>query len=236
MKKYFSILAFLTLAVLSLSFLTNNAAWALENTHNATQSSNNNPAIKVKPKIIILLGAPGSGKGTQAVKLAQELNIPHISTGDILRENVKEETPLGKEAKGYMDSGKLVPDKLVSQLLYERLTKPDAASGYILDGYPRTVAQAKELNEKLKGKVEILAIYLEVSDKIIIDRILKRAKESEVARSDDTKEIIQKRLKVYYEQTKPVIDYYKHMGKLVTVDAKGEQQNTLDEILAAYRK
>lgn len=233
MKKFVSVFTFLSII---LSLLFNTTIMAAEISGKTSQTNNVKGAIKVKPKIIILLGAPGSGKGTQAVELAKELNIPHISTGDILRENVKRETKLGKEAKTYMDAGKLVPDKLVSQLLYERLSEPDATSGYILDGYPRTVAQAKDLNKNLKGKFEILTVYLDVSENVIVERILQRAKKSKVARSDDTPEIIKERLKVYREQTEPVISYYKQAGQLITVDATQEKQITLKEILSAYRK
>ncbi len=242
MKKVIAVLAFCTF-LLSLSW--NSFAIVTETTDKANQinpanktneTNNERDLIKTKPKVIILIGAPGSGKGTQAVTLSKELKIPHISTGDILRENVKQGTPLGKKAKGYMDAGKLVPDELVSQLLYDRLSKPDATSGYILDGYPRTVSQAKELNEHLKDKVNIFAIYLNVSEDVIVQRILKRANESEVKRSDDTPEVIKERLKVYSEQTEPVINYYKQLGQLVTVDASKEQQETADKIISVYKQ
>lgn len=233
MKKIISTLTYFTITLSLLLSLTIVAGELAEKTAEAPSIKT---AVQAKPKIIILLGAPGSGKGTQAVKLAQELKIPHISTGDILRENVKQGTLLGKLAKTYMDKGELVPDKLVAQILYDRIAKPDAASGYILDGYPRTLAQAKELNEKLKEKANILAVYLDVDEDEIVKRILIRAKESEVARSDDKPEVIKERLKVYYLQTEPVINYYKQLGKLVTVDAKGDQEKTLESILSTYRK
>lgn len=222
--------------MLALGLVFNTAILAAEPANHKSAVTQSNPRIELKPKIIILLGAPGSGKGTQAVMLAKELKIPHISTGDILRENVKNGTPLGKEAKTYMDSGQLVPDKLVANLLYQRLSESDAANGYILDGYPRTVSQAKELQEHLRGKVEVQAIYLNVPDSIITERILNRAKQSEVARSDDTPDVIQKRLSVYHEQTEPVINYYKTAGQLTTIDADKEQTKTLEEILSVYRK
>lgn len=122
-------------------------------------------------RVIILMGPPGSGKGTQAVKIKDELNIAHISTGDILRENIRNQTELGKKAKVYMDQGKLVPDDLVLDLLFDRVSKPDAANGYLLDGFPRTIAQAEELDARLGNNIKIQAINLKVSDDLIIKRI-----------------------------------------------------------------
>lgn len=188
------------------------------------------------PKVIILLGAPGSGKGTQAVKLSEELKIPHISTGDIFRDNVKNETKLGKKAKSYMDAGKLVPDSLVTELLKDRLTNPDTAHGYILDGYPRTVAQAKEFDHIIGSDAKIIAIYLDVHDDIIMQRIAKRAKETGGSRSDDSPQIAKKRLKIYHEQTAPVMDYYKKKGQLTRIDAEQGLEESYEEILSVYRK
>ena len=185
------------------------------------------------PKIIILLGAPGSGKGTVAVKLAQELKIPHISTGDILRENVKKETALGKEAKSFMDAGKLVPDNKVSEMLFQRISEPDAANGYILDGYPRTVSQAKELDTRLSGKTNIIVIKLSANDDILIKRIVQRGLESK--RSDDTAEVAKQRLKVYYDQTEPVIDYYKKKGILQSVEADKKPEEVFAKIMEVYK-
>lgn len=233
MPKVISTIKFIaSMLVLSLSC---SSLMAAEQANKAIPASSQ-AVSSVKPKIIIMLGAPGSGKGTQSVKLAKELHIPHISTGDILRENVKNETALGKEAKSFMDAGKLVPDELVSKLLYARLAQADAVKGYILDGFPRTVSQAKELSEHLKDKVQILAVYLKVTDDIVIKRILARAKESKFARTDDTAEVIKERLKVYYEQTEPVIEYYKKENQLITVDGDAKQEDTFNTILSLYRK
>lgn len=188
-----------------------------------------------KQNIVILLGAPGSGKGTQAIKLAKELNLPHISTGDILRENIKNNTELGRKVKKFMDAGKLAPDELISKIVFVRIDKPDSAKGYILDGYPRTVSQAKELDQHL-GNTHKVVINLNVSDEKLVDRILKRASEKAEKRSDDTPEVAKHRLKVYHEQTEPVIAYYKEKGELITVDGEHAPSDVHQEIMSAYQK
>lgn len=198
-------------------------------------SKNVNPETKV-PKVIILLGAPGSGKGTQAVKLSKELKIPHISTGDIFRDNVKNNTELGKKVKSYMDAGKLVPDELVTELLQDRLSQKDAEKGYILDGYPRTLKQAEDFEKFAGKKLNIIAIYLDVSDAVLLERINKRAKESKVVRSDDKPEIAKDRIKVYHKQTAPLIDYYKKKGQLTTLKGEEGIEKNYDEILKIYRQ
>ena len=194
---------------------------------------------------IIMLGAPGAGKGTQAKKLAAKYNIPHISTGDIFRANIKEGTELGTKAKGYMDQGLLVPDELVIDLVVDRLTWEDAEKGYVLDGFPRSIPQAEALTGALAAKGEKIdyAIDIEIPDQNIIDRMGGRRAcvgcgatyhivnippkkegicdvcgEKLILRDDDKPETVKKRLDVYHEQTQPLIDYYKNEGVLKPVD------------------
>ncbi|MCT7985776.1 adenylate kinase [Laspinema sp. A4] len=164
---------------------------------------------------LIFLGPPGAGKGTQAQILSQSHNIPHISTGDILRTAVEQQTDLGNQAKEYMDRGELVPDSLLLDLIRDRLTQPDATqSGWILDGFPRNVAQAEFLDHLLDDIQQECksAISLEVPDKQLIDRLHGRG------RSDDGDETIARRLRVYYAQTMPVIDYYRERGRLIAIN------------------
>ena len=163
---------------------------------------------------LLFLGAPGSGKGTQAQVLAEKLGIPHISTGDMLRQAIADQTELGNQAKGYMDRGELVPDELILDLIKERLSYADASQGWILDGFPRNVPQAEFLDQLL---VEInhqtqWVINLKVPDEVIIQRLLLRG------RADDTEATIRNRLVVYQEKTAPLIAYYQEQGKLQMVD------------------
>ncbi|MDN5873779.1 MAG: adenylate kinase [Sinobacteraceae bacterium] len=171
---------------------------------------------------IVLLGAPGSGKGTQGKKLADAFGIPKLSTGDALRAAVKGGTELGQQAKPLMEAGKLVPDALVYGIVEERLAQADCAKGYVLDGFPRNQAQAAELDKMLQrlsqpplGK----AILLHVDDEEIIRRLHQRAIDE--GRDDDKPEIIRDRITVYNEQTRPLIDHYREQGKLATVDGIG---------------
>lgn len=194
---------------------------------------------------IIMLGAPGAGKGTQAKMIAKEYGIPHISTGDIFRANIKEGTELGKEAKKYMDAGQLVPDELTVKILLDRVAKDDCKNGYVLDGFPRTIPQAEVLDEaltKLGDRIDF-AIDVDVPDENIVRRIGGRRacvtcgatyhiehvppkKEgicdtcgSElILRDDDKPETVSNRLKVYHEQTQPLIDFYSKKGVLKSVD------------------
>ena len=163
---------------------------------------------------LIFLGAPGAGKGTQASLIADFYKIPHISTGDILRAAVANQTSLGLQAKSYMDSGDLVPDQLVVALIQERLNNPDAQKGWILDGFPRNVAQAEFLDSLLNeiGQPCDYVVSLEVPDDILAQRMLERG------RADDTEEVIRNRLKVYREQTSPLIDFYLERKKLAVVN------------------
>ncbi len=182
---------------------------------------------------LVLLGAPGSGKGTQADLLKTELGVPHVSTGDLLRAAVKAGTPLGLEAKAVMEAGKLVSDAIVLAMLEQRLAEPDAASGFILDGYPRNVAQCEALQALLAriGQPLEIAIKLDVPSELIVQRIAGRA--AAQGRKDDTPETVRERLRVYAEQTEPVADYFAGIGKLVVVDGVGELAEVSRRILEA---
>lgn len=205
---------------------------------------------------IVMLGAPGAGKGTQAKKISEKYSIPHISTGDIFRANIKENTELGQKAKTYMDKGLLVPDELVVDLVVDRLSQDDAKKGYVLDGFPRTIPQAKALDEALEKIGEKLdyAINVDVPDENIVCRMSGRRAcvscggtyhikynptKTEgvcdacggelVLRDDDKPETVKKRLDVYHEQTQPLIDYYKESGVLKDVDGTVD----LEDVFAA---
>ena len=205
---------------------------------------------------IIMLGAPGAGKGTQAKKIAAKYGIPHISTGDIFRANIKNGTELGKKAKTYMDQGLLVPDELVVDLVVDRVQQEDCKNGYVLDGFPRTIPQAESLDaalEKLGEKIDY-AVNVEVPDENIINRMGGRRAcvgcgatyhvvynptkvegvcdacgEKLILRDDDKPETVQKRLAVYHDQTQPLIDYYKKSGVLRDVDGTVD----MDDVFAA---
>lgn len=179
---------------------------------------------------IVLLGAPGSGKGTQAALLEKKLGVPHISTGVLFREAVKNETPLGVKVKSIMDSGELVPDDLTLGLLEERMLKPDAHKGFILDGYPRNLAQAEALDELLEriGQPVDEALQIDVDVEHVIERIAKRA--AEEGRSDDTDDVVRKRIDIYHEQTAPVIDYYANRGVLSRVLGEGSVEEVFQRI------
>ena len=202
-------------------------------------------------KNIILLGAPGAGKGTQAAMIAEEFNVPHISTGDILRRNMKEGTPLGLKAKAFVESGGLVPDEVVIGLVEDRLSQDDCKNGYILDGFPRTIAQAEALDKV--ARID-LAINIDVPFETIIDRLggrrvcvcgetyhvsmlngettCKRCGKELFIRDDDKPETVKNRLKVYSDQTQPLIDYYRAQNKVVDIEANG----TKEEIFADIKK
>jgi len=176
---------------------------------------------------IVLLGPPGSGKGTQAAMLVEHLGIPHISTGALLREAAENGTELGLQAKKIADKGELVPDDIVLGMLEERLGQPDVKDGFILDGYPRNLAQAKSLEQVLEriGQPADEAILIDIDAERIIKRIAKRAQEE--GRADDTEETVRNRLRVYDEKTAPVADFYEERGLLTRVWGDG----TIDEIL-----
>ncbi|HPU63245.1 MAG TPA: adenylate kinase [Mobilitalea sp.] len=207
---------------------------------------------------IIMLGAPGAGKGTQAKKIAAKFNIPHISTGDIFRKNIKNQTTLGKKAQKYIDKGLLVPDDLVLELVMERINEPDCKDGYVFDGFPRTIPQAKALDEALKMKNDRMqyAIDVDVPDEVIIRRMAGRrvcpncgktyhtetlrpktegicdsCGSELILRDDDNPETVKKRLTVYHEQTQPLIDYYKQKGILYSVDGTKDIEEIYNEIV-----
>jgi adenylate kinase len=207
---------------------------------------------------IVLLGPPGAGKGTQAKILAQKLALPHLSTGDLLRNNVAGKTKLGLEARAYMEKGALVPDKLVSDMLKDRLLKPDMQKGFILDGYPRNLAQAKTLEDVLRGVARgiDLVMYLDAGEPVIIQRLGGRLvckicganfhvknmppKKAGLCdncggelfqRPDDNAQTIKERLKVYQQESAPLISYYQENGLLKTVSSDGEPEVVLEEML-----
>jgi adenylate kinases len=190
---------------------------------------------------LILLGPPGAGKGTQAQRLVEKYKIPQLSTGDMLRAAVKAGTEIGLKAKAIMDAGELVPDAVVNGIVSERIDEPDCAKGFILDGYPRTLAQADAVEEMLKAKGLGLDVVIElvVDDKALVGRIVKRAEEAAAAgqpvRKDDNPEVFDERLREYYKKTAPLIGYYHAKGLLKGVDGMApidEVTKAIDAIIA----
>ena len=208
---------------------------------------------------IIMLGAPGAGKGTQAKQIAAKYDIPHISTGDIFRANIKNGTELGKKAKEYMDQGMLVPDELTCDLVMDRIAQEDCAKGFVLDGFPRTIPQAEALTNALTkiGQAMDYAIDVDVPDENIVNRMSGRRAclncgatyhvvfnptktegvcdtcgSETVLRDDDKPETVQKRLSVYHDQTQPLIDYYKNMNILKSVDGTKPMNEVFSDIVA----
>jgi len=199
----------------------------------------------VNARVIILLGPPGGGKGTQAARLSAELKIPHVSTGDLFRENRAQGTALGKRAQTFMDAGKLVPDDLVLDMLFDRVARPDCKSGYLLDGFPRTAPQATALDQRLAtAHSSVMAVHLKVPDSILVERVVGRRTCSKcgtifhlknnapkvvgkcdkcgsdlVQRTDDSAQVVEQRLATYHEQTAPIVGHYKKQpGVLVEID------------------
>ncbi len=212
---------------------------------------------------IVLLGPPGAGKGTQAKSLAEKLNVAHISTGDILRRNVLDGTALGKEAKDFMERGLLAPDELMSKMLLERFSQPDIKRGFILDGYPRNLAQAKTLEDIFRQKnIDVdVVVYLDSSDSVIIQRLSGRLVCSKCGanfhatnmppkkegtcdkcagslfqRTDDKEETIRKRLEVYKKEVSGLIKYYQDKNKLYRLNADGQASVVLEEITVLTKK
>jgi adenylate kinase len=182
---------------------------------------------------LLVIGPPGAGKGTQAVRLAEAFGVPAISTGDIFRFNVKNETELGVQVKSFIEAGQYVPDSLTNAIVADRLTEPDAASGFLLDGYPRTTDQVLELDRLLDADGTSLDAVVQIvadTDEVVA-RLLKRA--AEQGRADDTAEVIRHRLDVYEEQTAPLIDLYAKRGIVVTIDGLGAVDQVTDRIVAA---
>jgi adenylate kinase len=177
---------------------------------------------------LLIVGPPGAGKGTQAVRLAARLGVPHISTGDLFRANLQTASPLGVEAKRYMDAGELVPDDITIGMVRERLAEPDAAAGFILDGFPRTVSQAETLHQILAARqCELDAVVeLVVPDEVVVARLLGRG------RSDDTEDVIRRRQQVYWDATRPLLDYYRDL-LLVSLDAVGNVEEITERMLDA---
>lgn len=203
---------------------------------------------------VILLGAPGAGKGTQAVRIAAAMNIPHISTGDIFRKNIKEKTPLGLKAKSYIDRGQLVPDEVVVEIVQQRIDEDDCKNGFLLDGFPRTIAQAEALDRLTNIDY---VINLEVDLDKLVDRITGRrvcekcgesyhvsTKKDDICekcggkliqRADDTEETVKSRLNVYKNETAPLINFYKKQGVLKNVDGMKSIEEVFEEISKALK-
>ncbi|AKE90838.1 MULTISPECIES: adenylate kinase [Rhodococcus] len=179
---------------------------------------------------LVLLGPPGAGKGTQAAILSEKLGVPAISTGDLFRANIGQGTPLGLEAKKYIDAGELVPAEITNNMVRARLAEPDAANGFLLDGFPRSVEQARELEAILKDLDTQLdgVLSFDIDEDVVVERMLARG------RADDTEDVIRNRLRVYREETAPLLDYY--ADSLVTVDAVGEVDEINARALAALGK
>lgn len=211
----------------------------------------------------ILLGPPGAGKGTQAVKIVEKYNIPHISTGDIFRENIKNETELGNRAKAYMDRGELVPDELVVEIATDRLTKDDCKNGFLLDGFPRTIFQAEKLDEFLAQRGEKIdkVINIDVEKDALVKRITGRrvckscgasyhvvnippkkdgvcdlCNGKLIQRADDTEETVLNRIDVYNKQTKPLVDYYDKAGVIINIDGNKDLDDVLADIVKGLGK
>ncbi|MEW2133437.1 adenylate kinase [Streptomyces sp. NPDC005435] len=212
---------------------------------------------------IVLVGPPGAGKGTQAVRLAETLSVPHISTGDLFRANISRQTELGKLAKSFMDAGNLVPDEVTIAMAKDRMEQPDAEGGFLLDGFPRNVSQAEALDELLRGEgIKLDAVLdLEVPEDEVVKRIAGRRicrndsshvfhvtyskpKQEGVCdvcggelyqRDDDSEDTVRKRLEVYHTQTEPIIDYYRSQGLVVTISSLGPVDEITERALAALK-
>jgi adenylate kinase len=185
---------------------------------------------------LILMGPPGAGKGTQAKIIAERLSIPAISTGDIFRKNVSEETELGREAKRYMDAGDYVPDEVTNAMVRDRIAEDDAVAGFLLDGYPRTLSQVEELESMLaeRGAAIDAVVVLTVDKDEVVARLVRRAQDE--GRSDDTEEVMRHRQDVYEEQTSPLIAVYAERGLLVEVDGMGEVSDVTTRVFEALEQ
>jgi adenylate kinase len=182
---------------------------------------------------LVLLGAPGSGKGTQATRLREHLQVPHISTGELLRAAVAAGTPLGLQAKAVMAAGNLVSDEIVLGMLEDRFQQPDTGNGFILDGYPRNLAQANALDALLTriGQPMDIAVQLDVGTELLVERLAGRA--AAEGRADDSPDAVRTRLKVYDQQTAPVVDFYRNQGKLAHLDGVGSLDDVFTRIIEA---
>ena len=179
---------------------------------------------------IVMLGAPGAGKGTQAVRIAETHGIPHISTGEMLRAAIAAGSELGQKVKGIVESGALVPDELIVEVIRERLAQPDAKNGFVLDGFPRTIVQAEALDALLAelGRPLEIVLELELAEETAVERMLGRA--AEQGRADDTPEVIKNRFEVYRRQTEPLSNYYRSTGILVAIDSSPGMDEVFAEI------
>jgi adenylate kinase len=184
---------------------------------------------------MLLMGPPGAGKGTQAKVLAERLGIPAVSTGDIFRANVADQTELGLEAKRYMDAGDYVPDEVTNAMVRDRLSEADAGDGFLLDGYPRTLAQVSTLDDILAehGHGLDAVVALTADTEVLVDRMLRRAKID--GRSDDSEDVVRHRQEVYVAETKPLLRVYAQRGQLVEVDGVGEIEEVSERVLAALK-
>lgn len=176
---------------------------------------------------VVLVGPPGAGKGTQAAVLSERIGVPHISTGDLFRANIVNETPLGVQAKNFIDAGDLVPDKVTNEMVRQRLAEPDARAGFLLDGFPRTTNQAEVLTGILEdyGVAVDAVLQFDVPEDVLVQRMLDRG------RSDDTEDVIRRRFAVYESDTAPLLDYYRH--RVITVDAVGSVEDITQRALNA---
>jgi len=181
---------------------------------------------------LLLIGPPGAGKGTQAKRLSEHFGVPAISTGDIFRENVKNETELGQQAKAYMDAGENVPDSLTNDLVEDRISHPDCVNGFLLDGYPRTAAQVDALESMLEAQSASLdaAVELVADVEVVVNRLRQRAIDQ--GRSDDTEDVVRHRLGVYAEQTAPLVKVFQDRDLLVTVDGIGPIEEITERIVS----
>lgn len=207
-------------------------------------------------RVVILLGPPGAGKGTQASRLSSALGLPHVSTGDLFRENREKGTPLGKRAQEFMDRGVLVPDELVLEMLFDRVSRKDCAQGYLLDGFPRTLPQAEALEHRMPKDAQVCAVNLKVGDDVLLDRITGRRTCKNcgnvhhvrnarprvegrcdrcdgplVQRSDDTEKVFRERLSVYRQQTQPLEGFYRSRGILEEVEGDREADRVFEALL-----
>ena len=180
---------------------------------------------------LLIMGLPGAGKGTQAAVISQRLGIPHISTGDIFRANLSQGTPLGQLAQSFMDKGEYVPDEVTNDMVKDRLEQPDAQTGFLLDGYPRTVAQVEAIDRMMDDRDFDRVILLQADLDEVVQRLLQRAIKE--GRADDTEDVIRRRLEVYLEQTAPLIDVYNNRGLVVNVDGMGPVEEVTARIVSA---